>query len=62
MTTESDIDDKSFAIPGSESIYQNYSIEKPRLKLGFPNMKYLDPELVGPPIEVHQTFYKNFEA
>ena len=50
MITESDNDDKSYAFPGTESLQENYTTEQPKLKLGFPNMKYMDPSIQGPPV------------
>ena len=30
--------------------------------MGFPNMKYLDPDIQGVPVRQDQTFYKEFQA
>lgn len=63
LNTDSEINDgESFKIPGSDITDTNFYQAKPQPRMGFPNMKYLDPEIQGPLVEAQQTFYKNYEA
>ena len=46
LNIDSDINDgESFAMPRKDSTMQKSFEDKPTHRMGFPNMKYLDPNL-----------------
>ncbi len=51
---------ESFQIPGADDTFTKNT--SPQLRMGFPDMSYLNPDRQGAPVQVEQTFYKQFQA